>query len=177
MTTKIKFNQRWQLLLLISVVFLISCNNYGNEKDKKFRKMSSVAKEKNAMLESVFKEQKYTYNYETMLPCLVCISSDNHIADITMRLSKYATDSINWNCELSSFNKAAWMKLGWGTNQYYIGLTKSQADWLSTHKTKDLLYIVRIECVSYSDLAFFHDFIGEMVEIVGANIEELDEDV
>ena len=132
--------------------------------------MCSVAKEKNAMIESDFKEQKYTYNYETLLPCLVCISSDNHIADITMQLSTYATDSINWNCDVSEFNKAAWMKLGWSTNQYYIGLTKAQADWLSTNKTRDLFYIVRIDCVSYSDFAAFHNFIGEMVEIVGADI-------
>lgn len=123
------------LFALLSICLaLVSC---GDSKKQSKPSITRIAHTHNCMTMDEFCELKYSYVYETKLPCLVCLE-DFFVGDIVSRIDDVRgrvngnfdeddeTDIYvpSWIGVPSTRNNKCWMK-GWMSNQY-IGLDEAQ---------------------------------------------------
>lgn len=113
-------------LLLCALAMFIIIFARCESSDKKFAKL---AKENGCLTEIEFLKLWHTSNYEEKLPCMILLEKIS-VQDISNRLERYATDSVEWIGIPSCRNNVMWIKSVYP--YYYIGLTPQQRDWIQS---------------------------------------------
>lgn len=180
------------LLPLLLCIFVSSCESNKTKQEKKQQALIESAHSHNCMTLEEFCNLKYNYVYEKKLPCLVYLDGfvvDDVVSSVDLPdyvLKDYddpylgpGTEQIwfDWVGAPSNRRNECWMKGDGNSRQFkYIGLDKTQADWIISetrnNKTIHTPMIIRVYQVGFTTKPksphsiYYMSYTADLVEIL-----------